>query len=47
MLAMAGHSQGEVLEFSNFVDLLIGKLEAIKQEPGYVDPSLPITPVET
>lgn len=37
--ALDGRSltKGEVLEFSNFVDLLVAKLEAIKQEPGYID----------
>jgi hypothetical protein len=37
--ALDGHSltKGEALEFSNFVDLLVAKLEEIKQEPGYID----------
>jgi hypothetical protein len=30
-------SKAEVLEFSTFVDLLIGKLDEIKQQPGYID----------
>jgi hypothetical protein len=30
-------SKGEVVEFSNFVALLIEKLEQIRQEPGYIN----------
>jgi hypothetical protein len=37
--APEGHSlsKGEVLEFSNFVDLLSAKLHEIKQNSGYID----------
>lgn len=30
-------SKAEVFEFSNFVELLTGKLEAIRHEPGYLN----------
>ena len=37
--ALDGRSltKGEVIEFSNFVDLLVARLEEIRHEPGYID----------
>lgn len=37
-------TKAEVLEFSDFVELLIGKLDEIKQEPGYIDVPRPSKP---